>query len=456
MKRLPSILALLVLAGPAGAQITDRARLVAALDSAAEAHVEHPMVAGVSVAVVRGADTLLLRGYGLADLTWSVPTPADGGASYEIGSVTKQFTAAAVMRLVEEGRLDLDEDFTKYLPAFDTRGHAVQLRRLLDHTSGIKSYTEMPVFAELAVKDLRRDTLITLVEREPFDFEPGTAAIYNNSAYFLLGLIIEKVSGQSYDDYVREQLFEPAGMRDSYYCSESAIRENKATGFDGGPAGLMQKRPLSHVWPFAAGSLCSTAGDLVRWNHALHGGELLRPESYTAMITPMPLLDGTATEYAMGLAVTDRAGTRMIAHGGGINGYLSDAAYFPEEGLVIVVLQNSTGPRGPGALRNAIADLILGPVTPPEAVPFDGSLDALVGEYAGPVRGSHAHVTVDRDGDGLTFRMSGQNQALPARHIGDGVWMAPGMRVWFVVAGGRALELRVNQGAGHYVLRRIR
>ena len=323
-ERVLGFLAFVALTLPASAQVgsVDRARLVEQLDSAARAHVEHDMVVGVSVAVVHGADTLLLSGYGLADLEWGVHTPVDAKASYEIGSVTKQFTAAAVMQLVEEGRLDLAADISEYLPEFDSQGHEVPLRRLLDHTSGIKGYTEMPMFGELAMKDLPRDTLISMVEKEPFDFEPGTALIYNNSAYFFLGLIIERVSGQSYEEYVEEHLFTPLGMADSYYCSESAIRPGRAHGYDGSREGLVRKRYLDHNWPYAAGSLCSTAGDLVRWNQALHGGEVLSEASYREMITPKPLDDGTPVRYAMGLGIDDRGGRRAIAHGGGINGYL--------------------------------------------------------------------------------------------------------------------------------------
>ncbi|MCA9738775.1 MAG: serine hydrolase domain-containing protein [Gemmatimonadota bacterium] len=442
-------------AAHAHGQIADRTRLVAALDSAARAHVAHPMVAGVSVAVVRGADTLLLAGYGQVDLEWSVPTPTDASASYEIGSVTKQFTAAAILQLVEQGKLDLDADVSEVLPEFDTHGHPVPIRRLLDHTSGIKGYTEMPVFAELVVKDLPRDTLVSLVEAEPFEFEPGTAQIYNNSAYFLLGLIIEKQSGQSYEEYVAEHLFAPAGMDASYYCSESAVRARAAHGYDGSPDGLVRKGYLDHTWPYAAGSLCSTAGDLVRWNRALHGGRILSGASYQAMITPRPLRDGTPITYAMGLGVGERAGQRYIAHGGGINGFLSEAFWFPAQEMAVVVLQNSTGPQPPGALASAFLDLLVGADPAPTAVPYRGDLDALVGEYAGPARGTHAHMEVTRDGDQLVLQPATSSTPLRPTHVGDGVWRDGGSRFWFVTPGGTATELRIAQGAGHYVLRRI-
>ncbi len=452
---LTGALALLAPDPPLGAQANDRTSLVMALDSAAAAHVEHEMVAGVSVAVVRGPDTLLMEGYGFADLEWEIPTPEDGSASYEIGSVTKQFTSAAILKLVEDGKVDLDADVTDYLPDLDTQGYAVPVRRLLDHTSGIRSYTAMPVFGDLAVKKLPRDTLVSLISEEPFDFEPGTALIYNNSAYFLLGLIIEAVTDESYEDYVAETLFAPLGMDDSYYCSERAIRKNRAHGYDGTPGGLQRKSYLDHTWPYAAGSLCSTAPDLVRWNQALHGGELLSPESYRALTTPVPLEDGTPTRYAMGLGMSGSGRHRVIAHGGGINGFLSDGRYYPEEDLIIVVLQNSTGPQGPGALGAALADLVLGPTPEPEATPFEGSLDELVGSYSGRARGRDLSVEVTVDGEALVFTPDGSPNELRPVHLDGLRWAQGNTLLWFIRTEGKISELRMDQGSGHYVLRRM-
>ncbi|MEJ2203039.1 MAG: serine hydrolase [Gemmatimonadota bacterium] len=447
--------ALLALTVPLAAQVTNRARLVEKLDSAARAHADHEMVAGVSVAVVQDADTLLLSGYGFVDLEWSVGTPRDAAAAYEIGSVTKQFTAAAILQLVEEGKVDLSADISEYLPEFDTQGRRIPLRRMLDHTSGIKGYTEMPIFGELAMKDLPRDTLVSLVEREPFDFEPGTALVYNNSAYFLLGLVIEKVSGQPYEEYVEEHLFDPLGMDASYYCSESAIRRGRAHGYDGSREGLVRKRYLDHTWPYAAGSLCSTAGDLVRWNQALHGGEVLSEASYREMTTPSPLEDGTPVRYAMGLGIDDRAGRRAIVHGGGINGFLSDGRYYPDNRLTIVVLQNSTGPPGASALGAALADVVLGPLPEVTASPYEGSLAELTGEYVGPARGRPLTLEVTQDGDRLIFTQRGSEEEMRPIHVGGLTWETGMTRLWFVREEGRIAQLRMDHGAGHYVLRRM-
>jgi len=440
----------------ASAQIADRRALVAALDSAALAHAEQEMVAGISVAVVRGGDTLLMKGYGSVDLEWGVPTPPDGRASYEIGSMTKQFTAAAVLQLVEEGALDLNADITTYLPDFNTHGRDIPLRRLLDHTSGIKGYTEMPVFADISMKKLPRDSLVTLIEAEPLDFEPGTALIYNNSAYFLLGLIIEKVTGKPYEEYVSERLFQPVGMSSSYYCNERAIREDRAHGYDGSPDGLVRAAYLDHTWPYAAGSLCSTVRDLVRWNLSLHGGELLSPESYQALTTPVPLVDGTPIRYAMGLGVMGEGHHRSIAHGGGINGFLSDGRYYPEDELIIVVLQNSTGARGPSVLGEALTQLVLGPTPELVGTAFDGDLEALVGTYTGPARGRPLTLEVSRDGTELVFTPRGASNAIRPVHLEGLTWGQGPVRLWFIRNGRTITELHLDQGSGHYVLKRER
>lgn len=454
------------------AQTIHRDALVRALDSAAAAHTDHEMVAGLSVAVVQGTDTLLMKGYGKADLEWDVPTPVSAEVSYEIGSMTKQFTAVAILQLAEEGRLDLDADITTYLPAYDTHGHEIPVRRLLDHTSGIKGYTELPFFREIAVRKLPRDTLVALVAAEPLDFEPGTALIYSNSAYFFLGLIIEEITGMTYEEYVNEHLFGPAGMTDSYYCSETQIREHRAHGYDAAPGGLMRKRYLDHTWPYAAGSLCSTVGDLVRWHQVLHQGWtpqggttsgpgeagseegrlLLSPEGYQALITPMPLKDGTPVRYAGGLGIMGENLHRSIEHGGGINGYLSDGKYYPEAELMVVALQNSTGPQGPAALTSALADLVLGPEPELAATPYEGDMEELLGTYTGPGRGRPLTLEVTREEGELVFTVEGTPNSLRPVHLEGLTWGQGNARLWFVRDNGEITQLRLDQGSGHFVL----
>lgn len=439
-------------AAPTAAQMS-RAEQIAIMDSIAESPVIEGRIAGLAVAVVRGSDTLLFKSYGKGDLEWNVPMVVD--AVFEIGSVTKQFTAAAILKLRDEGRLDLDADLTEYLPDFPTQGHRIPVRRLLDHTSGIKGATEIPAFRVIRSQELPRDSLVTLIAAEPFDFAPGEALIYNNSAYILLGYIIEEVSGMSYEDYVERALFSELGMTRSSYCSNTEVVPRRAHGYQLTNDGLVRREHVSHVWPYSAGSLCSTVGDLVTWLQALHGGRVLPEASYQDMITPVPLDDGTPVRYAMGLARTpDSRGRPAIHHGGGISGFRSDTRYYPDEDLLVVILVNTTGNLNPAALATELVDVLL-PRVPMERRRFEGDTAPLVGTYSGPARGQELSVRVTATGDGLA---AAPNDGRPAPLAWVEGWtFRLGVRiVTFERNGdaGPATVMRIDSGGGHYVLRR--
>lgn len=446
-------LALVSALGPAGldAQGRPRSAQVAAIDSIALGPITAGRAAGMSVAVVRGNDTIMLKGYGHADLELDVQTP--DRAVYEIGSVTKQFTAAAVFQLAEKEVLSLDDEITRHLPDYPTQGYHITIRRLLNHTSGIKGYTELPLFwTAITMRELPRDSLVAVFAKEPFDFPPGEMMIYNNSAYFLLGLIIEKASGQAYEEYVRQHLFEPTGMTDSRYCSNSAIVKGRAKGYGYGDSGLVRAPYLSHIWPYSAGSLCSTAGDLVAWNRALHGrrgagGTVLPPAVYRAYITPGTLNDGTPLRYANGLTVTETGGRRRIAHGGGIYGFLSESRYYPADDLIIVVLVNTAGPVNPGAIADGIEEVVLGKVAEPPAPRFSGDIAPLLGRYEGPGRGDRLIATVSADSGWLAIAL-GTGQARRLSHV-NGLTFAMGQGLYtFVRQGGEVVGLLVDQVGG--------
>lgn len=456
---------LLPLAAPASAQPARRPAVITArLDSLVRARLASGPIAGLSVGVVRGRDTLLLRGYGKADLELDVITPPR--AIYEIGSVTKQFTAVALLQLRDAGKLSLDDPLTKYFPTFDTHGNTVTVRDLLSHTSGIRSYTEMPAFGTIVARQLPRDTLVRLISQAPFDFPTGTQARYNNSAYFLAGLIIEQVSGQSYGDYVAEHLFRPAGMRDASYCSESRLTPRKVKGYDVAPdparrrpAGdsappplvLVNRGFISHTWPYAAGSLCASVPDLLAWNRALHGGMVLRPASYQELITPGVLTDGTRLRYAKALSLRQVGGHRLISHGGAINGFLAESQYYPDDSLTVVVLANTAGPVAPGALATDLAMQLLGRVAPADSV-FTGDLSALAGSYRGAARGAPLTVRIAVNGTGLTMaRNGGAPERL--RYIGRDTWARDEDELRFVTTP-EGRQLRYDAGPGYYFLLR--
>ncbi len=432
----------------------NRDALVKQLDSIAASGVLENRAAGIVAAVVRGTDTLLLKGYGKADLEWNVPMPVD--AVLEIGSVTKQFTAVAILQLRDEGKLSLDDEITKWLPDFDTRGNKVTLRRLLDHTSGIKGLTEMPEFGTLASNGrFPRDSAYALIKRYPFEFKTGEAQIYNNSAFWLLGLIVEKASGGSYEDYVEKKLFEPLGMKRSMYCNSGENVERRAHGYQV-QNGQVRRAPTNvHTWPFSAGSICSTAGDMVTWLQALHGGKVLSAKSYAELITPSKLNDGTPLRYSMGLAVgSDVRGLNYIGHGGAIGGFTAEAGWYPDAKAAVVVLMNSNSNLDPSAVGGELAAELL-PWTRPVMKQFSGDAAPLVGTYKGPSRGREMEVVVTQTAQGPAFSVNGA----PARPLPwiDGLSFRQGSTiVTFRQNGntGPASEVRFQSSGAYYILKR--
>ena len=456
LANLRSSLMALTLAGAvvaSAAAQSDRAALVKKLDSLAGSGVLENRVTGIGVAVVRGNDTLLLKGYGKADVEWNVPMPAD--ALFEIGSITKQFTSVAVLQLRDEGKLSLDDPITKWLPDFDTRGNTLTLRRLMDHTSGIKGLTEMPEFGIL-VNNPRfpRDSAYALIKRYPFQFTTGDAQIYNNSAFWLLGLVVEKASGGTYEDYVEKKIFAPLGMTRSMYCNSSENVERRAHGYQV-QNGVVRRAPTNvHTWPFSAGSLCSTPGDLVTWLKALHGGKVLTSKSYAELIAPAKLNDGTVTRYAMGLGVGKNGlGINFIGHGGGIAGFVSEATWYPDAQAAVVVLMNSNGNIDPGAVGSELAAELQPWTRPAPPKPFTGDATPLLGTYKGPARGRDMIIEVTKGPEGIGISANGS----PVRVAGwvEGWTFRQGNSfLTFRQTGnsGPATELRFDGGPSSYFI----
>jgi CubicO group peptidase (beta-lactamase class C family) len=350
-----------------------RVELVLRLDSLSSALLAAGTAVGVQVAVMRGGDTLLLRGYGLADREARRATTLD--QRFRIGSVTKQFTAAAVMRLAERGKLSLDDDLSRWVPEFPLQGHHVTLRQLLNHTSGIPNYTESPVEEARAADDMTPLEVVGLVARDTFAFVPGTRLSYTNTGYALLGLVIERASGLPYAEYVRRELFAPLGLRHTSYCPSRPRGAEWASGYAPHDDGvIVSAEYLSMTHPYAAGALCSTVGDLVAWQHALAAGRVVSPGSYARMTTPETLASGERLTYGYGLVVIQYHGHRLIMHEGGINGFSASLLRFPDDSLDVVVLCN-TERSGSGVLAQNLARAVLGlpllrfPPEPPPPAP---------------------------------------------------------------------------------------
>ena len=370
-------------------------------------------------------------------------------ASFEIGSVTKQFTGVAVMQLAEKGLLNPEDDITAYID-FDTKGRNVTIEQLLNHTSGIKSYTSLPSFNYLQLHEYPKDTILRLTEKEPFDFEPGTAMIYNNTGFFMLGRIIEKVSAKTFEEYVSENLFKPAGMQNSYYCDERTPIENKAYGYDKEDDELIKAGYLDHTWPYAAGSLCSTVEDLLKWNHVLHETNiLLSQESYRKFITTSRLNDGTPLRYATGIVINPYKGNRALYHGGGINGFLSDARYFPDQKIAVITLINTTGGLAPPDVSNTIADMLLPLKDTLETKNYPGNLSELEGMYKGRGRGVKLTLVIEATDSLLTSFARGKKDTL--QYTGNNRWVNNDQYYTFEKVDGTKL-LHMDQPYGHFIL----
>ena len=375
----------------------------------------HP-APGISIGVQQDGEVIFAGGFGYADLEHEVPATAD--TVYRIGSVTKQFTAAAAMLLVEEGKLDLSRDLREYLPDYDTHGFAVPVERLLNHTSGIKGYTEMPEFWERSRLDLGHEAMLELFSGPAFEFEPGDRYQYSNSGYYLLGVLIEQLSGMSYTAFLETRLFGPLALGRTHYLRNGPLVPGRAEGYEAGEeGGFVNDEPLSMELPYAAGSLGASVVDLLGWQRALVSGTAVSPASYEAMTARGSLVNGDPVNYGYGLSLSEVHGLAKVSHGGGINGFRAQLALYPEVDLGIAVLINSGSGR-PGLLENRIARAVLGmeqPVVEEIEVP-----EAELRRCAGTYDPGRSPVTV-RFEDGSLF---GFGERLAP--VGDGVFHPDG------------------------------
>jgi D-alanyl-D-alanine carboxypeptidase len=286
---------------------------------------------------------------------------APGGAAmqpeavFQVGSVTKQFTSAAILLLVEAGLMDLEDPLTLHLPDAPVQGRVVRIRHLLEHTSGLPEYTDI-------VNDpwapLTRAQIVDSIASRPFLSEPGEKYSYKNSGYYLLGLAIEQVAGRTYGDFLREEILEPLGLTSTGLCGEPPIADVPGGWMLVGP-NMHSVPPIHMEVPLSAGALCSTAGDLVRWARALGRGEVVSPASYARMTTPGTLNNGQSTPYGLGLLLVARAGRTAHSHNGAIPGFMAQLAYYPSQDVAVAVLINQM-PTDPGALEQRLAGLTFG------------------------------------------------------------------------------------------------
>ena len=289
-----------------------------------------------AVLVARDGEVLLDRGYGFANREWSVPN--DGDTKFRLGSVTKQFTAVAIMLLNERGLVDLDAPVKTYLQDAPDAWDGVTVRHLLTHTAGVPNFTDFDDYGASKTLPATIDSLIGRFRDRPLDFQPGEGWSYSNSGYILLTAIVEKASGKSYAEFVAETLFQPLGMADSGYDSHAAVLPRRASGYAPTARGIVNADYIDMSIPQGAGALYSTTRDLLKWEQGLFGGRLLTPASLALLTTPV------RNQYAFGLAVTQAGGNTTIAHSGGIEGFNTHMAWDPDRRMTVIVLGNLNGP----------------------------------------------------------------------------------------------------------------
>lgn len=311
-------------------------------------HFFNNKTSGAAALVARNGEILFQKGYGMQDLKNHIPVTPE--TEFRIGSITKQFTAAAILKLQEEGKISVNDKLSKFIPDFP-RGDEVTIHHLLTHTSGIHSYTNRPDFLSNVEKTIKSSDLVELIKADPYDFDPGEQWSYNNSGYFILGYIVEQVSGLSYNDFLRVNFFEPLGMHNTgvHYKGIKLGHEAAGYSFSGSDCNLALNWDMS--WAGGAGNLYSTVGDLFKWNEGLYNDQVLNESSLPAAFTPVKLNDGTLPKsigkYGYGFIIGEFRGLENIGHSGGLNGFSTNLIRFPELNITVAVLSNAE-PGAPG------------------------------------------------------------------------------------------------------------
>ena len=318
---------------------------------------------GATVIVTRDGKTVFRKAYGMADVARHVPMRPE--MSLRVGSITKQFTSTAIMMLADDGKLSIADEITTYLPGYPTHGKKITIEHLLNHTSGIASYTRKPAFDAYMTRDMSVAQVIDFFKNDPPDFAPGEKWRYNNSGYFLLGAIIEKVSGMPYARFVEQCIFVPLHMNDTAYEGYERGAVLRAAGHTGAAGNYKPSAALSMTLPYAAGALVSTVDDLARWDQAVWSGKLLKPASWQQAFTPARLVGGAPTTYGYGWMLEKLQGEPTIGHGGRINGYGAYAYHVPSQNVYVAVLTNAdSGVVQPEVVANKVAAIAIGKPLP--------------------------------------------------------------------------------------------
>lgn len=311
---------------------------------------------GAVVLVAQNGKPVYRKAFGMASMELAVPLKEDH--VFAIGSMTKQFTGVCILQLAQEGKLNVHDDIKKYLPDYNTHGRTITIEHLVTHTAGIPSFTELDTFASIVNKDITPKEMLELFQDEELLFEPGSDWSYSNSGFNVAGVIIEKVSGMKYEDYLQKKIFEPLNMTSTTTGSKEKIITRMVNGYSPGTVSYMPAGEFSWTWPYAAGMIVSNVDDLLKWDNALYTNKILKEEYRKIAFQNYVLNTGDSANYGYGWSVSSFNGKKIIRHGGAIDGFLSDGMRIPAEELYVVIFTNNTKQR-PDDITNEIVNELL-------------------------------------------------------------------------------------------------
>ncbi len=330
--------------------------LLSRIDRAAQDILTETGVPSASVAIVKDGAIVYLRAYGDARL--EPKTPAKSDMRYSIGSISKQFTAASLLLLQEDGKLSLDDPVGKYIPNL-TRANEVTIRQLLSHTSGYQDYWPQDYVPPFMKQEISSEKILDMWARKPLDFDPGTRWQYSNTNYVIAGVIIEKVTRKPLLQFLQTRVFAPLGMESVANIDQEKLGDTDATGYLRYALGPPRVAPKEGKgWLFAAGELAMPAADLARWDISIMDQKLLKPASYRELETEVRLKSGVGTQYGLGVDVTMFSDHRLLSHGGEVSGFTTQNNVFPDDKLAVVVLTNQDAARASGNLARQISTIL--------------------------------------------------------------------------------------------------
>lgn len=314
-------------------------------------------VPSASVAVVKDGQIAYLHAYGDARL--ELRTAAKSEMRYSIGSISKQFTAAAILLLQEQGKLSLDDKVARFIPDL-TRANEVTIRQLLSHTSGYQDYWPQDYVMPMMLQPVTAQKILDMWARKPLDFDPGTKWQYSNTNFVIAGLIVEKASGMPLLQFLQEKVFAPLGMKSVANIDQEKLGDTDPAGYMRYGLGPLRPAPKEGKgWLFAAGELAMPAEDLARWDISIIDQKLMRPESYRQFETEVVLKNGLGTRYGLGVSVSSEFGHRALSHGGEVSGFTAENMVFPDERVAVAVLTNEDAAAAAGQIASGIAPLLL-------------------------------------------------------------------------------------------------